>query len=214
MPTQEERKAETRQRLLDAAADLFATKGVHAVSVDALASAADRTSGAVYAHFGGKEGVLAALLERWSGQAAADIAAELDAATDVDDRLAAVWRRFVDGGAGVAGPSSVGDRGDAWLLLEHELWLHAARTPEVADDLADRFARGRAGMGSAFAAWAAEEAGGGASDPPVPPDQLAVLAMGLLFGLEMQRRVDPAAVPDELAVTGLRLLLGLPAEAA
>ena len=211
MATQEERKAETRQRLLDAAADLFATKGVHAVSVDALAAAADRTSGAVYAHFGGKEGVLAALLERWSGQAAADIAADLDAATDVDDRLAAVWRRFVDGGGPDAAP---GDRGDAWLLLEHELWLHAARTPEVADDLAGRFARGRAGMGSAFAAWAADEAGDDAVGPPVAPDRLAVLAMGLLFGLEMQRRVDPAAVPDELAVTGLRLLLGLPAGAA
>ena len=207
MATQEERKAETRQRLLDAAADLFATKGVHAVSVDAVAAAADRTSGAVYAHFGGKEGLLAALLERWSGQAAADIAAELDAATGVDDRLAAVWRRFVDGGEPDAGP---GDRGDAWLLLEHELWLHAARTPEAADDLADRFARGRAGMGAAFAEWATAA---GAERSPVPPDRLAVLAMGLLFGLEMQRRVDPAAVPDDLAVTGLRLLLGLPAEA-
>lgn len=207
MPSQEERKAETRQRLLDAAADLFATKGVHAVSVDALAAAADRTSGAVYAHFGGKEGVLAALLERWSGQAAAEIAAELDAAHDLDDRLAAVWRRFVDGGAH-GGP---GDRGDAWLLLEHELWLHAARTPEAADDLADRFARGRAGMGTAFADWATAA---GADEPAVPSDQLAVLAMGLLFGLEMQRRVDPAAVPDDLAVAGLRLLVGLPARPA
>ncbi|MGH9206548.1 MAG: helix-turn-helix domain-containing protein, partial [Acidimicrobiales bacterium] len=52
--TQEERKAETRARLLAAAADLFAGQGIEAVSVDAVAEAAGRTSGAVYAHFGSK----------------------------------------------------------------------------------------------------------------------------------------------------------------
>ena len=49
MATQEQRKAETRQRLLDAAAILFAERGIDAVSIDAIAEAADRTSGAVYA---------------------------------------------------------------------------------------------------------------------------------------------------------------------
>ena len=49
--TQEQRRADTRARLLDAAAQLFATRGIDAVSVDAVADAADRTSGAVYDHF-------------------------------------------------------------------------------------------------------------------------------------------------------------------
>ena len=71
MATQEARKAETRQRLLDAAADLFATKGVHGVSLDAIAEAADRTTGAVYSHFGGKAGLLLALLDQTSRQVAA-----------------------------------------------------------------------------------------------------------------------------------------------
>jgi len=61
--TQEERKAETRSRLLAAAAELFADHGVDAVSVDAVAEAAGRTSGAVYAHFGSKQGLLLALLD-------------------------------------------------------------------------------------------------------------------------------------------------------
>ena len=42
--TQEERRAETRNLLIDAAADLFAHKGFHAVSAEAVASAADRES--------------------------------------------------------------------------------------------------------------------------------------------------------------------------
>ena len=62
MASQEQRKAETRQRLLDAAALLFAERGIEAVSIDTVAEAADRTSGAVYAHFGGKDGVLLASL--------------------------------------------------------------------------------------------------------------------------------------------------------
>jgi hypothetical protein len=63
--TQQERKAETRARLLGAAAALFAEQGVDAVSVDAVAEAAGRTSGAVYAHFGSKQGLLLALLDSW-----------------------------------------------------------------------------------------------------------------------------------------------------
>ena len=39
MATQEQRRAETRSRLLDAAADLFARKGFHAVSAEAVADA-------------------------------------------------------------------------------------------------------------------------------------------------------------------------------
>ena len=66
MATQGERRAETRQRLLDAAADLFATRGIEASSVDAIAEAADRTSGAIYDHFG--DGVDGAGLDAASGE--------------------------------------------------------------------------------------------------------------------------------------------------
>ena len=71
MATQEERRAETRARLLDAAADLFARKGFHAVSAEAVADAAGRTTGALYDHFGGKEGLLLALVEVWMEQTVA-----------------------------------------------------------------------------------------------------------------------------------------------
>ena len=64
--TQEDRKAETRSRLLEAAADLFARRGFHGVSTDTVADAADRTSGALYAHFGAKEGLLLALVNAWA----------------------------------------------------------------------------------------------------------------------------------------------------
>ena len=71
MATQEERRAQTRQALLDAGATLFADLGVAGASVDAIAKAAGRTSGALYDHFGSKEGLLFALLQSWVGDAAA-----------------------------------------------------------------------------------------------------------------------------------------------
>src|SRR5687768_8612154 len=128
--TQEQRRADTRDRLLRAAATLFADHGVDAASVDAIADAAGRTSGSVYAHFGSKEGLLLALLDAWENDVAAVILAEFLAAPTFDDRLRALWRNVVD-------PPAPG--GARWLQLEHELWLYATRHPAVRDRLAARY---------------------------------------------------------------------------
>src|SRR3954465_8928015 len=128
--TQEERRAETRAQLLSAAADLFANKGFHATSAEAVATAADRTSGALYDHFGGKEGLLVGLLERWVEQTIVDLTASLEDEPDLDERFGALWR-------GILRRDS--ESGDAWLLLEFELWLHAVRDPEMGAVGAERF---------------------------------------------------------------------------
>src|SRR3954453_23095528 len=93
MPAQtpEERKAETRSRLIAAAADLFARKGFHAVSAEAVADAADRTTGALYDHFGGKDGLLPALVEQWKDESAARILVRVEEADALDGRLRALW---------------------------------------------------------------------------------------------------------------------------
>src|ERR1700688_4341858 len=88
--TQEERKADTRARLLDAAATLFADHGIDAVSVDAVADAAGRTSGALYAHFGSKHGLLLALMDEWSDSLLTVLAAEFELAPGLKERLRAV----------------------------------------------------------------------------------------------------------------------------
>ena len=118
--TQGERKAETRARLLDAAATLFAERGIDAVSVDAVADAAGRTSGAVYAHFGSKQGLLLALLDEWAHSLVTVIAAEFELAATVEDRLRAVATSVV------TDPS---DQTRRLLLLDRELWLRATPRP-------------------------------------------------------------------------------------
>src|SRR5262245_55434617 len=170
--TQVERKAETRARLIAAAADLFARKGFHAVSAEAVADAADRTTGALYSHFGGKEGLLLALLDQWerdTGRAMRDSAA--DATTGA--RIDGLWSEFAD---------RADQQGDAWMLLEHELWLYAARNEEAREVLASRFAGARRAMGESFERWAGDDD----RDLGIDGEALGALVLALLLGLEMQ----------------------------
>jgi AcrR family transcriptional regulator len=194
--SQEQRKADTRRRLLDAAAELFAIRGFEGVSVDTVAEAANRTSGAVYAHFGGKEGLLTALLDHLTNDTVAVIAAQQAVAEDTDQELEALWRTFSEP------PSS-----DGWMLLEHELWLYACRHPEARPKASARFAQCRRRVAASVRAWA-DDAG---TQPPASAEQVAGLLVALLVGLEMQHRLDPEAIEPEAAVAGLRALIGLPA---
>ena len=180
--TQEQRKADTRARLLAAAAELFASQGVDAVSVDAVAEAAGRTSGSVYAHFGSKQGLLLALL-----------LAEVAVSHSPEEELRAVWEH-------ASGATSGG-----WDLLQHELWLRAARDPDVAAVLRTRSTEAIDYSARQLANWARTV---GAA-PVVTPPELAVLVRALVTGLAMQRRLEPESVTDDLAVRGLAVLVGL-----
>jgi AcrR family transcriptional regulator len=180
--TQGERRAETRQRLLDAAAELFAARGIEGSSVDAIAERAERTSGAVYDHFGGKDGLLFALLEGWVDRVAVVIGAELATATTLDERLATIWRNVSDP------PTGEG----RWIALEHELWTYATRNDAAREHLARRYRAAWDGVDEGLADW---------RDPDA---RVGPALIGLLLGLEMMRRVDPAAVPDDLAIRALR----------
>lgn len=58
------RRAQTAGAILDAAERLFLTRGFQATTVEQLAEEADVAVGSLYGHFGGKEGVYAALIDR------------------------------------------------------------------------------------------------------------------------------------------------------
>jgi len=184
--TQEERKAETRSRLVAAAADLFARKGFHAVSAEAVADAADRTTGALYNHFGGKDGLLLALVEQWLSESAARILAGVEESPDLDGRLRALWSDSV-----------AAQQADAelWLLLEFELWLHGARNAEFADR--------RRNLAVPLQAWAKDEGVGKLRHP----ERTAGLVIAMLLGAAMQQRLDPNAFSSADVVAGLRSIL-------
>jgi AcrR family transcriptional regulator len=182
MATQQARREQTRRALLDAAAELFAERGINGSSVDAIADRAGRTSGALYDHFGSKDGLLFALVERWVDEAATVVMAEHTTAATLEERMAALWRAVSD-------PPTGGER---WIAIEHELWSYASRNETARDHLAVRYRDLWSQLDEAAAEWA------GRASSRVGP-----ALIGLLLGLEMMRRVDPDAVTDDVAIAAL-----------
>ena len=56
--------APRRELLLEAAAELFAARGFHAVGIDDIGAAAGITGPGVYRHFAGKQALLEVLCDR------------------------------------------------------------------------------------------------------------------------------------------------------
>ncbi len=192
MATQGERRADTRRRLLLAAAELFSERGVDGTSIDAIAERADRTSGAVYDHFGGKDGVLFALLDTWVEELGVVIGAELATATTLEERLGVLWRNVSEPVVG----------GDRWISLELELWTHAARNPDAREHLVRRYRGAWRGI-VALADQSGDASPRLGPSGPSERDGVGPAVIGVLLGLELMRRVDPATVTDELAVAAL-----------
>src|ERR1700677_4560553 len=61
--TTDRRRQQTRDYLLQAAAEVFAERGFYAATLDEVAAAAGFTKGAVYSNFKNKEDLFLALLE-------------------------------------------------------------------------------------------------------------------------------------------------------
>jgi len=196
-PTQRERRAATRARILQAATDLFAERGIDGVSVDSVAAAAGRTSGAVYDHFGSKHGLLLALLDDWSGALVAVISAQFEISEDLSDRLGAVWDN-------VCAFPSVDVR--RLFLLEHELWLRAARDPRLASALQQRNRGSNERVAAGLARWQMQGRVAFDSDP----DKAAVLLKAFVVGLHMQLQADPDAVDRDSALRFFAMLVGGP----
>ena len=122
-----EQKAETRRRLLQAAAKVFAAKGYRGAAVDDVAIEAGFTKGAVYAHFRTKEALYLALIREQDLKGIAEVGSLFAAEPDPDKRLAALDRRTA---------AQLPDRDQ--LMLNHEVLSHAARDAKLRRELRHR----------------------------------------------------------------------------
>ncbi len=127
------RRRATRERLLDAAAEVFAGEGLQGASVEAICARAGFTRGAFYSNFESKEGLFVELLQREFERRARDLeekALELEPllrgrAPRIDPPEAA---RYV---AEFFAPAS---EATGWFVLETEFLLLAMRDPTIAPD--------------------------------------------------------------------------------
>jgi AcrR family transcriptional regulator len=191
---QAERRAQTTQRLLDAAAEVFARRGFHAATVDDIAAAAGYTKGAVYANFAGKDALFLALLDRHLDDQLAQVDLLVAAATDTDLRA-----RLRDASAEqIAAGGSFG-------LLMLEFWLYAARDAAARAALAERYQR----MRDRLAVVIAERDAARAVARSRPSDEVATLMLALDVGLVLQHLIDPHAVTPELRANALTEIIDL-----
>ncbi|MDX3003888.1 TetR family transcriptional regulator [Kribbella solani] len=118
-----ESQARTRERLLAAAAELFAERGVHGASVEQIAERAGYTRGAFYGNFAGKPELVAALLDERTQREYAEIVA-IGAGPDPVAALRDWHRRRTANESG-------------WLTLRLELLLYAVRSGGADQDAID-----------------------------------------------------------------------------
>jgi AcrR family transcriptional regulator len=190
------RSVETRGRLLAAARAAIAEHGIEGASVDAIAERAGRTSGSLYGQFGSKDALIVALLDESKDVVARSMLADIEAATTLDERLAALWRNFS------RPPAEARD----WLHFEHEVWVWATRpgNDRARARLGERYRAEFATLAAALDAWATEDL----IDLPGPADGVATVVVSMLIGLEMSCRLDPDPVDEAAVVAALRALVG------
>jgi AcrR family transcriptional regulator len=189
---QAERRAQTTQRLLDAAADVFAQRGFHAATVDDIADAAGYTKGAVYANFAGKDALFLALLDRHLDDQVAQVDRIMAAPSDTDLRA-----KLRDASAEQLAT------GGSFGLLTLEFWLYAARDATARDALAARYRR----MRDRLAVVIAERDAVRGITNSKSPHELAALVLALDAGLFLQHLIDPDATTPQLRANALVALI-------
>src|SRR2546422_4324449 len=118
--TREEKKARTRERLLEAAGRVFARDGFVAASIDAVAEEAGLTKGAVYSNFASKEDLFLALIDVHLNERALQVPEQVDPDQSFQEQAEQSARLFMD----------LLENQRDWYLLDLEAASYAARNPE------------------------------------------------------------------------------------
>ena len=185
-------RQETRAGLLEAAARVFARRGFHGASVEAVAEDAGFSTGAVYSNFDGKEALFLALYEERLGRRRRELT---DAVVGAGGRA--------DGLAAAAADVSEALRKEAdWFLLYFEFALHAARNPRFRRRFAALREEGLAELVRGLEDGL-EDAG---IDPAVPAEEMARAIRALTYGLALDRLVEGERGQDRVFGRFLELL--------
>jgi AcrR family transcriptional regulator len=198
--SRQERKAQTRRELLDAAAEVFARRGFEVASLDEVAAAAGYTKGAVYSNFASKTDLLIALLER-----------------RIASQQTQYTRRFEGQDAATMAQamfqsrSRMPDTEREFLVLAVEFWLHAMRDERARTLVAEQYEHARTIVADFLVASGYEQLG---PEPQLAPRDMAIVIEALGTGLALQAALDPGAVRMNLLAEVVVRLLGLPVPAA
>ena len=184
-----EKKAETRSRLLDAAATVFAERGMQRASIDDVAERAGFTKGAFYANFESKEELFLAMLDNRFAKHLEEIDRVLASDEEPEDQARAGAASFVDFIS--ADPE--------WERLFFEFSVYACRNETFRQELVSRRRELQERMTERYRRRA-EELG---VEPPFPMEEIARMTFAMADGIALQKLLDPDSVPDDMYPTML-----------
>jgi AcrR family transcriptional regulator len=189
------KQGQTRARLLEAAATVFARRGYHVATLEEVAAEAGFTKGAVYSNFESKEALFLALVDQEIAKRVQEIGAVVQAAGggDIEAEAERQFQRFVR-------------EEPHWPFLFYEFFAYGARR----DDLRGEFVKRRRAVHRVIANGIRAQAEQAGVELPIQAEQIAVAFEALMNGLAFNRLLDPRSVPDGLfGLTMSRLLAAL-----
>lgn len=199
--TRTEQQAQTRARLIEAAAKVFARRGYQAARVEEIAEEAGYSHGAVYSNFEGKADLFLAVFEEYMAERVRELA-ETQAALPEDAPLQARARALADQWM----DRLARDRES--VTLHMEFIAHADRDPE----LARRFGTRSMAMREAVARYIAHYQQEAGLELAMDVDDLALVLRALGIGLAIESLVSPDTVRHDLYGDFVELLISLQRE--
>jgi len=190
-PTREE----TRARLFEAAAGVFAEHGIGGATIEQIASAAGFTRGAFYSNYATKDELLLAMYEDHCERSTAAALALLDAHPDAVDFVEALR----------AEEHREGDPLHNNPILQIELILHVARKPELRPALAARLRTMRTVIGE-ISVSSLRAAG---LDAPIAVQEVGALLLAIEDGFLLHRLIDPDSTPADAYLDAIAQLQAL-----
>ena len=187
------RRAETRQRLMEAALGVFARNGYERATVDEIVREAGFSKGAFYVHFDAKEDIFWAMLEERLTHQQEAFREALDINVPVAQNLQTILRSLF----------ALSQDDPLWSALFMEFVAHAARNGKVRDKLAGMYRGWRAFAVEVLSAG--REAGLVRKD--LDPEFLASVIIAVIEGSIMQSRFAPGAFDLNTMVEPLSRLL-------
>ena len=190
--TREQARAQTVEKLIEAAGRVVARNGFGAASVDQIAAEAGYSRGAFYWNFPSKEVILLELLRRHMDAEMAEIGALVEAAESPSNF------------AGRVGLWAESFHADAnWALLSAELELFAVRNADFAERYEELQARHRAILAELLTQLFAKAG----SELPMRADDLAIIFKALAQGLALRNAARRDATGSDDSARLLRILL-------
>jgi AcrR family transcriptional regulator len=183
----EEKRAANRRRLLDAAREVFASRGYHDATIEEIADVSGLSNGAVYYNFKSKDELFFAIFDEHI-EARIELARRVFGGAEASDEATEKQVRT----ATVEAARAVQDPRE-WTLF-FEFVAHAGRQPAFRKE----FRRRLRTMRAVLAEVVEERAAALGAELPLPPDSVSMAISALAQGLAIHRIMDPNAVPDEL----------------